>query len=71
MSVFPTAGHLASWAGQRSGNDQSAGERRSGRTREASKWLDDALKDAAMGAIRTNDSYTRAAVSPASPGLLH
>jgi transposase len=60
MSVFPTAGHLASWAGQCPGNDQSAGKRRSGRTRKGSKWLDDALKDSAMAAIRTNDSYLQA-----------
>ncbi len=37
MSVFPTAGHLASWAGQCPGNDQSAGKRRSGKTRKGSK----------------------------------
>ncbi len=49
MTVFPTAGHLASWAGQCPGNDQSAGKRRSGRTRKGSKWLDEALKDAAHG----------------------
>jgi transposase len=60
MSVFPTAGHLASWAGQCPGNDQSAGKRRSGRTRKGSKWLDDALKDSAMAAIRTNNSYLQA-----------
>jgi transposase len=60
MSVFPTAGHLASWAGQCPGNDQSAGKRRSGHTRKGSKWLDDALKDSAMAAIRTNDSYLQA-----------
>jgi transposase len=60
MTAFPTAGHLASWAGQCPGNDQSAGKRRSGRTRKGSKWLDDALKDSAMAAIRTNDSYLQA-----------
>ena len=60
MSVFPDAGHLASWAGQCPGNDQSAGKRRSGRTRTGSKWLNAALKDAAMAAIRTNDSYLQA-----------
>jgi transposase len=38
MSVFPSAGHCASWAGQCSGNDQSAGKRRSGRSRKGSKW---------------------------------
>ena len=36
MTCFPSAGHLASWAGQCPGNDQSAGKRRSGRTRNAS-----------------------------------
>jgi len=60
MSCFPSAGHLASWAGQCPGNDQSAGKRRSGRTRKGSKWLDEALKQAAMAAIRTNDSYLQA-----------
>ena len=60
MTVFPTAGHLTSWAGQCSGNDQSAGKRRSGRTRKGSKWLNEALKDAAMGAILTKDSYLQA-----------
>ena len=60
MSVFPTAGHLASWAGQCPGNDQSAGKRRSGTTRKGSKWLDWALEEAAMAAIRTNDVYLAA-----------
>jgi transposase len=60
MSVFPSAAHLASWAGQCPGNDQSAGKRRSGRTRKGSKWLNIALKEAAMGATRTTDSYLQA-----------
>jgi transposase len=60
MSVFPTAGHLASWAGQCPGNHQSAGKRTSGRTRKGSKWLNQALKDAGMAALRTNDSYLQA-----------
>ena len=49
MSRFPTARHLASWAGQCPGNDQSAGKRRSGKTRNGSKWLDYALEEAAHG----------------------
>ena len=71
MSVFPTAGHLASWAGQCPGNDQSAGKRRSGRTRRGSKHLNGALKDAAMAALRTNDSYLQALYRRKKPQLGH
>jgi transposase len=60
MSVFPTARHLASWAGQCPGNDRSAGKQRSGRSRRGSKWLNDALKDAAMAATRANNTYLQA-----------
>ena len=60
MRVFPSARHLASWAGQCPGNDRSAGKQRSGRTRKGSKWLNEALKDAAMSAVRTKNSYLRA-----------
>jgi transposase len=60
MTCFATARHLASWAGQCPGNDQSAGKRRSGRTREGSKWLDFALEEAAMAAIRVKDHYLEA-----------
>jgi len=71
MSVFPTAGHLASWAGQCPGNDQSAGKRRSGRTRRGSKHLNAALKDAAMAALRTNDSYLQALYRRKKPQAGH
>jgi transposase len=60
MSCFPSARHLASWAGQCPGNDQSAGKRRSGKTRNGSKWLDYALEEAAMAAIRVRDGYLAA-----------
>jgi transposase len=60
MSVFPTAGHLVSWAGLCPGQDESAGKRRSGRTRKGSKWLRMALIEAALAAVRTNDSYLAA-----------
>ena len=59
MSVFATARHLASWAGRCPGNDQSAGKRRSGKTRNGSKWLDFALEEAAMAAIRVKGQLPR------------
>jgi transposase len=71
MSVFPTAGHLASWAGVCPGNDQSAGKRRSGRTRKGSKWLDLALKEAAMAAANTNDSYLQSQYRRLKPRVGH
>ncbi len=60
MSIFPNAEHLASWAGQCPGNDQSAGKRRSGRTRKGSKWLDWALEESALAAVRSKDTYLAA-----------
>jgi transposase len=60
MSLFPTPGHLASWAGRCPGNDQSAGKRRSGHTRKGCKWLRITLEEAALAATRTKDSYLQA-----------
>jgi transposase len=60
MSAFPTPKHLASWAGMCPGNDESAGKRRSGKTRKGSKWLRATLTEAANGAARTKDSYLAA-----------
>jgi len=53
MSVFPGAGHLASWAGLCPGQDESAGKRRSGRTRKGNPWLRSGLVEAAQSAGRT------------------
>jgi transposase len=50
MSVFPTAGHLASWAGLCPGNNESAGKHRPGKTRKGNKWLRGALTEAALAA---------------------
>lgn len=60
MSRFPTPRHLASWAGQCPGNDQSAGKRRSGKTRNGSKWLDWTLEEVAIAAIRVKGTYLQA-----------
>ncbi len=60
MSAFPTAKHLASWAGICPGNDESAGKRRSGRTRKGSKWLRAGMTEAAKAASRTKDTYLSA-----------
>lgn len=57
MSRFPDGHHLASWAGICPGNDRSANKRRSGRTRQANRWLKAALTQAAWGASRTRRSY--------------
>jgi transposase len=53
MARFPTAGHLASWAGMSPGNDQSAGKRRSGRTTKGSRWLRTMLVQVAWSASHT------------------
>jgi transposase len=57
MDRFPTAEHLASWAGMCPGNNESAGKRKSGRTRRGSPWLRSALVEAAHGAQHTKRSY--------------
>jgi transposase len=50
---FPSAGHLASWAGLCPGQDESAGKRRSGKTRNGNRWLRGALVEAAHSSTRT------------------
>jgi transposase len=57
MKVFPTAGHLASWAGLCPGNNQSAGKRGNTATRPGSPWLQKALVEAALAASRSQGTY--------------
>jgi transposase len=60
MSQFPTAQHLAAWAGVAPGNHESAGKRYSGRTRKGNRVLTSALVQAAWGAVRTKDTFLKA-----------
>jgi transposase len=60
MAVFPTAGHLLSWAGLCPRLDESAGKRRSTRTRPTAPWLKPVLVQAAWAATRKKDGYLRA-----------
>jgi transposase len=56
MRPFPTAGQLASWAGLCPGNNETAGKRRRGRGRKGDRWLQAALVEASLAAIRTKGS---------------
>ena len=60
MTRFPSAKHLASWAGLCPGNHESAGKRRSGKTRKGSPWLRACLVQAAHAAARTKGTYLAA-----------
>ena len=60
MRRFPSAGHLASWAGMCPGQHVSAGKRQGGRSQRGSPWLRAALTEAAWGAARTKGSYLAA-----------
>lgn len=57
MTVFPTASHLASWAGRCPGNNVTGGRRRSGKTRKGSVWLGEILTECAWGAARSRGTY--------------
>ena len=57
MSRFPSANHLASWAGQCPGNNEAAGKRFSGKTRKGSKSLRAGLTESAEAAARTKGTY--------------
>ena len=60
LSRFPSAHHLASWAGICPGNQESGGKRQSGKTRKGSPWLRAALIEAAHGAAKSKGTYLSA-----------
>jgi hypothetical protein len=57
MSRWPTAGHLASWAGLCPGTHESAGKRPSGKTRPGNAAVRVICCEAGYAASRKKDSY--------------
>ena len=64
MSRFPTAAHLASWAGLCPGHHDSAGKHKSGKTRKGNRWLRIALTEAALAAIKKKGLCAGRTLSP-------
>jgi transposase len=60
MKRFPSAAHLAAWAGVAPGSNESAGKRRSGKTRKGDRPWGVALNQAAHGASHTKNTYLAA-----------
>jgi transposase len=57
VAPFPSAGQFASWAGMCPGNNESAGKRRTGRTRRANRWLRQAVVQAGWAASHSKKTY--------------
>lgn len=60
MTAFPSQNHLASWAALCPGNNESAGKRHSGKTRDGNPYVRVALVQAAWAATRTKNTYLAA-----------
>jgi transposase len=56
MSKFPDEAHLSSWAAICPGDNESAGKKKSGKTRRGNNYLKAALTESAWAASRTKDS---------------
>lgn len=57
MRLFPSEGHISSWAGVSPGNNESAGKRRSGKTRKGNKILKSTLAQCAKAASKSKDTF--------------
>jgi transposase len=60
MSRFPTAGHLCSWGAMCPGQNESAGKRRSGKTRKGNRYLRTSLIEGGLAASRANGTALQA-----------
>jgi len=60
MSRFPSAGHLASWAGTCPGSNESAGRVKSTHTRPGNPYLKGVLGTAAMSVAHSKNTYLAA-----------
>ncbi len=60
MGRFPTAAHLASWAGLCPGNNITGGKRRSGKTNKGNRWLARSSHECAWAAAHSRNTYLAA-----------
>lgn len=60
MAPFATAGHLCSWAAMCPGQNESAGKRRSGKTRAGNRYLRGALIEAGWACTRAKGTALQA-----------
>ena len=70
-TMFPNAAHLSSWAGVCPGNHESAGKRRSGRTRKGNPYFRATLNQSAWAASRQQHSEYKDLYLGLSPKIKH